>query len=655
MRRYIAILISLACIIFGMSLSATAKEALSYTFDDGSTLTTVTNTLLSGGNVVYGEGEDGKCIELDGSYGLLLGEVGDTFSVSARIKITSTGGTNTIFFKNMGTKQDQKWTGVLSNEGKPAFWTYGDGYRWSTVASSDEAVLNSWAEVLYVENKGVGALYVNDVLIGKGNVARGSGQLYLGVTYWEADASSGFVDNVRLYTNDITNKTIDIQTEVIGDIELPESMGTKTLEWKTSDASVITVGGKVNRYDTDKTVTLTAYADGEVAGEFEVTVLKKPVIVNNEALLCYEFKSDDGDIIRDTTGNGNHAAAFGGLKIGEEGAVFDGVDDYVKMPDGVLYGHDDVTIVVTFKPEGAQKHTFLYGFGNTADTGYMFLNPSAAGTNTIRFAATQTNYAQEKELASLPGIRSNEWATVAVVLNGGCAAMYIDGDLVMDGDVGMKVSSLGETVANYIAKSLYDTDRYFAGTVKRFEVFNYAMSESEVETLYKKAVEYAPEKENEEYITAVSFRNGIDITLDTRGRDDVKIGAVVLDENNEVVEFAVVNNSEDISLEKSGRVLVFAFNEEDNIPGSIYVKGENEQFKYEYTPDKIEITSNESYENGMVIIAGYDIAGALTGVSLSITDIKAGESVELEGNFGNAVEFRMLYWGASLLSIVQLD
>lgn len=665
MKKRIAVLLSFVY-LFGLSLPAVADEVTNLTFDDDTPLTVVTNSLANGGSAVYEDGFIGKSLSLNGTYGVALGNVGDTFSVSAMVKITSTGGTNTVFFKNMGTSSSQKWTGVLSNAGKPSFWTHGDGYGWTTVASGSDAVLGTWSHVVYVEQGGTGSLYVNGALVGSGGVARGSGQLYLGATYWSADAPAGLVDEVKVYDSALSlsdiakdyesyiEHMISVPGEVIGDIELTDAIGSKVIVWETSDSSVIKSDGTVTRGEEDKTVTLTAKVDGNVVGTFDVTVLKKPVIVNDEVVLSYKFTSGDGTIIHDVSGNGNHAVSSGGLEIGENGAAFDGLDDYVTMPEGVLYGNDDISIVVKFKPNGAQKHVFLYGFGNGNDTGYIFLNPSRPATNTLRFAATKTGSTGEKDIATLPGIRNNEWATVVVTLSGSDAAMYVDGDLVMDGNIGMDVSDLGQTTKNYIAKSLYDADPYFAGEISEFTVYGYTMSESEIESLYKKDVEYAPENVKEEYITSVSFDDGIDVTLDTYGRDDVKIGVVVLDENNETVEFTVVNSSDEINLTQTGTVIVFAFNEADNIPGKIYVKGEADGFSYEYTPDGMKIVCSEDYRNGMVLIAGYDTYGTLTGVSIKICDITAGEKVVLDGEFDNAVTFKMLYW-ENLVSMVPVE
>ncbi len=638
MKKYIAILIAII-LIFSLSFNVMADE-----------WSTVTNTLATGGSVV----REGEYISLNGTYGLSLGEVGNVFSVSARVNVSSTGGTSTIFFKNMGTASAQKWTGVCTNNGTPFFWTHGDGYGWTKVAEGTGSILNEWADVLYIENNGIGSLYVNDELVGSGGVASGSGQLYLGVTYWSADAVSGMVDDVMLYDYDVKDAVIEVPSEVIGDISLKKSIGTDNIVWESDDESVITPEGKVTRGEEDATVKLIAKVNGEVVGEFEVTVLKKPVIVNDKVILSYNFDETDGEIIHDVSGNGNHGAAAGNMAITDDGAVFDGTDDYITMPKGVLYGNDRVTIIMTMTPSSAQKHVFAYGFGNTSETGYIFLNPSRPDTNALRFAATKTNYAYEKEVASIPGIRLGDTNTVTVVINEAYVAMYVDGDLVMDGDIGMTISDLGMTTSNYIGKSLYDADPYFAGTVSEFTVLGYCMKPEDIKANYGKTPEYATEEEHEEYISAVSFENGIDVEIDTFGRSDVKIAAAVLDENGDVIEFSVASTSESLSITKEGTVIVFAYNEEDNIPGNIYVKGTGEGFCYEYTPGKVKIVTKESYSGGMVIVAGYDSAGTLTGVVFKVCDIAADEPIELKGDFENAVTFKMLYWN-DLVAMVPVE
>ncbi len=652
-----------------------ADEVLSYSFEGGESLDVVSSSLESGGSAVYTEnGFDGQGLLLDASYGLYLGEVSTEFSVAAMVKITSSGSTDTIFFKNMGTSSNQKWTGVLSNACTAALWSHGDtGLSWTTVAKASEAELGSWAYVVYTESNAVGTLYVNAAEIGSGTVASGSGDLYLGATYWSSDAPAGTVDEVKVYDSALSaseiaaeydiyaEKLLSLPTEAIEDIELPTALGSKSVTWTTSDENVISSDGKVTRGSEDKSAVLTAYVDGEEKASFEIKVLKAAEQVNDEVILSYRFGEEDASgVIHDASGNGNHATAYNDLEIGENGAQFDGTDDYVKMPNGVLYGHDDITIVLTAKPGQAQEHIFAYTFGNSSSAGYMFLNTSRPTTNTIYFAATKTGSSGESAAASVPGIVKDAWGTAVVTISGSGATLYLDGIAVADVDLGMTVSDLGETEANYLAKSQYSADGYFAGEISEFTVYDYCLSAAEIKALYWTAPEYAEEDESEEYITGVSFEeDSISVSLDTFGRSDVYAAAIGLDSAGNKVGFAVSAESDGeavLDVPEGSTIYVFAFNSEDNTAGFIYSKGENGDITYESSPDGVVITSTKSYSGGVLIAAGYDASGALAGVSVSAPEDAqtASGAYEFAIDFADAVTFELFNW-ESVASMVPVE
>ncbi len=651
MKKIIAFLVCVT-LVFALASPSYAAEVSSYTFDDAKSITTVTSNLSIGGKAVFEDGFEGKGLSLNGSYGMYLGEVGSEFSVSALVKLTSAGGTDTLFFKDMDNKGD-KWTGVISQSGKSAVWTHGSNNRWKTVIT-DSTSLGNWTHICYTEKNGTATLFVNGTAAGTANVETGNGKLYLGATYWSADAPKGIVDNVSFYNNALSGNEvseefgryvknmISVPKKAVMDIELPSKIGSKEIVWESNNPA-ISNSGKVVRQDEDVRVTLTAKMDGAAVGEFEVLVLKKPKKADDEIILSYKFDENDSDIIYDKSGNGNHGASFGNLLVDSEGAHFDGVDDYVKMPKGIINNCDTITIVMKMKPDKSKTHMFAYGFGNGPDTGYIFLNTSRPGTNEIWFAGTKTNYSQERSISSVPGIRTNEWATVGIAINEKNVEMYVDGELVMDGYLGVTASDLGECDKNYIAKSLYEGDAYFGGVVEEFTIYGYTMSREDM-AVYKKDVEYAPLKEKEEYITNVNFADKIEIEVDTFGRNDVKIAGIVIDETGEITEFSVINPDEELNLNKEGTICVFAFNEKDNIPGDVYVKGQGDGFTYEYHPGEITVLSENSYENGMVIVAGFDISGTLTGVQVRVREVNKGEEFTLSGDFENAVTFKMLYW-----------
>ncbi len=494
-KKFISLLAAGALALSAMPTMA--AETASFPFE-GEELSVVTNTLEDGGEAQVTE----NTLTLDGTYGLYLGEVTNKFAVSALVKVTSEGDSDTLFFKNMGTKDYQKWTGVLSKGGKAAFWSHGSDARNLTVVfESIEENLTECGHVVFTEYGGVGSLYINGLLQGYGNVANGAGDLYLGVTYWEADAIGAEVQDVKVFDTNLSYEDVfnmyydnyasdtprvpDIASEAVEDIELIDTFGIKSVTWETSDASVITADGKVTRADEDKSVVLKAYMDGELTNEFTETVTKRAETVNEDVIFSYVFDANDTTgVVHDASGNGNHATAYNGLTMTENGAYFDGLDDYVKMPDGILNGHDEITIVFKATPEREQQHIFAYAFGNSSSEGYIFLNTSRPSTTELRFAATPEGSGAEQAIYYAPGVSIGESAEIVVVINGTEAALYRDGELLMEGDLGMTVSDLSDTVENYIGKSLYASDAYFKGLVSEFTVYDKAMTADEVRELY---------------------------------------------------------------------------------------------------------------------------------------------------------------------------
>lgn len=631
-------------------------ETLSYGFEnslDG--LTTVTNTLGSGGSAVYGDGFNGAGLTLNGSYGLNLGEVGTEFTVGAMVNITSSGGTQTIFFKNMGSKSSEKWLSVISDNGTPAFWANGGGFSWKRIVTGNSNILNNWAFVVYTEKDGTGSLYVDGKLAGSGSVAASSGTVYAGTTYWSADAPHGALDELifdnekALSAEEISAKYTELEeklkqlqyeaalnaltlpSKTKSDITLPSTFDGKAITWVSSDTSVITNNGKVTQQNEDAEVIMTAYVDGEAVKTFNVTVLKLPVVVNQDVVLSYSF--DDGDgVVADKSGNGNHGTIHGGMANG----VFDGVDDYVEMPEGILANLDEFTIIMRLTPAIAQTHQFTFGFGNSSGDGYFFLNTSRPGTKTIRLAITGTSYGGEKDIKSFPGIHQGQEAVIVVTSKGTQYSMYIDGIPAASGDMGMAVKDLGETKLNYLGKSFYNGDPYFKGEFKEFTILPYEMDAAEIREAYE-----IPEDTDTRYIDEFALtENGLEAVL-TR---NCMVSAVFYDNNGKEIYSAVKKVSDDnlsLSFDCVGGASaeITAFDGADGIIKEKYaVAVNNGVLAYTLESGTVKVVNTtDKTTNAAVINAGYVNNGSLSSADITTVTVAPNsfELIPAEFNFDN--------------------
>ena len=193
-------------------------------------------------------------------------------------------------------------------------------------------------------------------------------------------------------------------------------------------------------------------------------------------VLWYDF--EDG--AKDVSGNGLDGTVNGAV-IKKSMAIFDGTDDYIQMPNGILKDADSATVAIYLKPEIEKANQFTWCIGNTSTTGYMFLNTYNPSSK-LRAAITTTTYTAEEALASDSYVKKDEWTSIIAVYNDTNSVLYRDGVAVATANMTLKPSDLGATTANYIAKSVYN-DPYFKGSVSDFRIYDKALTAEEVATL----------------------------------------------------------------------------------------------------------------------------------------------------------------------------
>lgn len=550
MRKFIFAFIA----VLAMFTASAYAEGVTYSFENTTGgLPTVTNTLSSGGSAAYTEGFIGNGLALNGSYGLSLGQTSGEYTAAAMVKYTASGNAKNIFFKNMGSSSSENWTGVIQANGEPRVWANGNGFSWTPIITTNENVLNRWAYIAYTESNGTATLYINGECVGSGSVTAGNGDIYAGTTFWTADAAAGVMDELFFDSNRAISagevkeiftelalknpyfilENIFVPDQTMTDIKLPTSLGAIELSWTSGDEDVITSDGKVTRTAEDKTVTLKLRVNGTVIKEYQVIVLGLPGSgeVNDEIVLSYVFDESTNGIAIDRSGNGNHGAIYGGML----GTHFDGADDYVEMPAGILAGLDEFTIVMRLRPEIAKTHQFTFNFGS-GNSKYFFLNTSRPTTNTLRLALTQNGSGAEKDVASLPGIRDGEYAALAITVSGSEAIIYRNGIPVASGDLGVSPSVLGNTTDNWLAKSPYSGDTYFKGDIYEFTIYTSALSADEIEAMHYQATE------EKTYISEFDFGES---ELTVYLNRFCMVSAVFFDDNGKIVYSTTAKASSD--------------------------------------------------------------------------------------------------------------
>ncbi|MFA5485057.1 MAG: LamG domain-containing protein [Candidatus Pacearchaeota archaeon] len=215
--------------------------------------------------------------------------------------------------------------------------------------------------------------------------------------------------------------------------------------------------------------------------EASVGNLNKGLILDMPLTTKY-MKSDT--IVADRTPYGNDGTLMNGVNITNEGAVFDGVDDYVEIP------HDDMqllknggTISVWINPKAISKsHRVLdkSTSGTDGQGGYAFYLYSSTKTATLVF----NNGGSIR--SSSPALVLNEWTHLVFTFdNTGFIKGYTNGDLVISGSSGSPASSTTTSPLTIGNRAGY-TDRTFSGSISNLKMYNHALSDEEAKLLYEK-------------------------------------------------------------------------------------------------------------------------------------------------------------------------
>lgn len=188
----------------------------------------------------------------------------------------------------------------------------------------------------------------------------------------------------------------------------------------------------------------------------------------------YAFDSDTVDSVSGLNGTAAGSPAFGTGKVGQA-LVFDGVDDYVTLPDGAV-NYQDITIAAWVYWNGGSNWQRIFDFGD-GTSNYLFLTPNSGGN--LRFAIKNGGSEQQVNTTTLA---TGQWVHLAVTLGGTTAKLYVNGTLAAtNSSVTINPSDFNPSF-NYIGKSQF-ADPLFNGSIDDFHIYNYALSASEVATL----------------------------------------------------------------------------------------------------------------------------------------------------------------------------
>src|SRR5215475_12512322 len=157
-----------------------------------------------------------------------------------------------------------------------------------------------------------------------------------------------------------------------------------------------------------------------------------------------------------------------------------GSTEFVQMPTGIVSGLNDFTVSAWVNMGADPSWSRVFDFG-TGTGDYMFLTNNGGGTG-VRFAITTGS--GEQQLNANTHLALNTWSHLAVTLSGNTGTLYINGQPVATNtNMTLHPSNLGNTNQNWIGQSQFGGDPHLNATVDDFQIYNTALSASDVATL----------------------------------------------------------------------------------------------------------------------------------------------------------------------------
>ena len=165
---------------------------------------------------------------------------------------------------------------------------------------------------------------------------------------------------------------------------------------------------------------------------------------------------------------------------------------YVKLPQEIIEQGDE-SFTIDMKFNTSQKaFAWIFNLGTKGTADYVFLNPIRAWGPTVLSVKSSVVSGDEHNVDVGDVIEVGADTVATMVFNDNqTAQLYINGKLIGSVNHGCNITDILENgvtdpadAIGYLGLSLYGADPGYEGTISRFDVYNYAMTEKEVALLY---------------------------------------------------------------------------------------------------------------------------------------------------------------------------
>lgn len=203
----------------------------------------------------------------------------------------------------------------------------------------------------------------------------------------------------------------------------------------------------------------------------------------------------EGTVVADS-GGGRPATLHGGASLDGSGLLrLDGVDDYVDLPNGLFAGLEEVSIALWVRWQGGPAYTRLLDIGTSSlgedpppdaayvGRSYLVLTPGTGFVPSQLAALTSNDGAPAEVVAASEASGDAELHLVGVSFSATTLSLYRDGALLARVPKPFLLSSMVDHNA-WLGRSQYAADPYQAAEYASVQLFDRALTECEMSTLF---------------------------------------------------------------------------------------------------------------------------------------------------------------------------
>ena len=187
----------------------------------------------------------------------------------------------------------------------------------------------------------------------------------------------------------------------------------------------------------------------------------------------------------DNTSNENHGTVSGATltkgkdNVSNTAYSFDGTDDYIEFPAGLLSGSGDFSVSLWVKTSSTTESRILQQRDSNGYNGEYMLNLKSNGK--LKLETYKNGYKWGGTTTT--SINDSNWHHICFIQKDNGGSLYLDGTIEISDNSSGTVNMLS-SLKTYLGGDKRDNNRFYSGNVDKLRLYNRALSTSEITTLY---------------------------------------------------------------------------------------------------------------------------------------------------------------------------